>query len=81
MSTKRRFTGEFKAKVALEALRGHKTHHQLLPSVLILHRYKSFSIARKAIQSALGDCGPVVSLKRRDGSKPLRRRPLQPMTV
>ena len=30
MSTRRRFTGEFKAKVALEALRGDKTIQESL---------------------------------------------------
>ena len=29
MSTRRRFTGEFKAKVALEALRGDKTIQEI----------------------------------------------------
>ncbi len=29
MTTRRRFTGEFKAKVALEALRGDKTVHEI----------------------------------------------------
>ena len=29
MSTRRRFTGEFKAKVALEALRGDKTIQEM----------------------------------------------------
>ena len=33
------------------------------------------------MRNALGDCGPVVSLNRRDGSNPLRRRPFRPMTV
>ncbi len=31
--------------------------------------------------NAHGDCGPVVSLNRRDGFKPLRRRPLKLDTV
>ena len=30
MTTRRRFTGEFKAKVALEALRGDKTISEVL---------------------------------------------------
>ncbi len=29
MTTRRRFTGEFKARVALEALRGDKTVHEI----------------------------------------------------
>ena len=33
------------------------------------------------MRSALGGCGPVVSLNRRDGSKSLRDRLFRPMTV
>ena len=33
------------------------------------------------MRNAHGDCGPVVSLKRRDGFNPLRRRLSRPMTV
>jgi transposase-like protein len=34
MTTRRRFTGEFKARVALEALRGDKTVQEELGSVI-----------------------------------------------
>ena len=33
------------------------------------------------MRNAHGDCGPVVSLNRRDGSNPLRRRLFQPVTI
>ncbi len=39
------------------------------------------SVTRTTTRNALGDCGPVVSLNRRDGSNPLRRRRFKPVTV
>ena len=39
------------------------------------------SAVGKAMRNAFGDCGPVVSLNRRAGSNPLRRRLFRPMTV
>ena len=33
------------------------------------------------MRNALGDCGPVVSLKRREGSNPLRQRRFRPVMV
>ena len=52
-------------------------------AVARLHRAPRFvtSVTRKTTRNALGDRGPVVSLKRRDGSKPLRRRPPGPDAV
>ena len=39
------------------------------------------SAAETTTRNAPDDRGPLVSLNRRDGSKPLRRRPLKPVTV
>ena len=52
-------------------------------AVARLHRAPHFvtSVAGTTTRNALGDRGPVVSLKRRDGSKPLRRRPPGPDAV
>lgn len=38
-------------------------------------------VHRTATRNAHGDCGPVVSLKGREGSKPLRQRRFRPRTV
>ncbi len=48
-----------------------------------LHGAQRFvtSVAGKTTRNAPEGCGPVLSLKRRDGSNPLRRRLFQPMMV
>ena len=53
MRTRRRFTAEFKAKVALEAIQGHRTVAELASK----HHTRSASRARRAYDE--GCCGLV----------------------
>ena len=78
MSTRRRFSGDFKAKVALEALRGDKTiqeiaaRHKVHPNQVSAWKQRAVEGMKEVFTKGLIDLTPYEEPGKEDGCRSLR---------